>query len=200
VAPGGDAFLGRNRRFIGPFRGRVRDGNHYPSHHAGILGGGSRAVVYAKGLNMAFSLILVPLLAAALLAALPSNRWRPRFLPFLSLGHLVLVLRAVGLAPLPFLLEGRDGGDFATPVISGWGGWLVLDPLGKVFLLLVSVLFFLLMVYAPGYLAFRSDKPNRVLCVCLMLSLAMMTLVILSHHLGLMWVGMEATTLATAPG
>ena len=30
-------------------------------------------------------------------------------------------------------------------------------------------------------------------------SLAMMTLVTLSHHLGLMWVAMEATTLATAP-
>jgi hydrogenase-4 component F len=39
-----------------------------------------------------------------------------------------------------------------------------------------------------------------VLCACLLLTLAMMTLVILSHHLGLLWVAMEATTLATAPG
>jgi hydrogenase-4 component F len=33
-----------------------------------------------------------------------------------------------------------------------------------------------------------------------MLSLGMMTLIILSHHLGLMWVAMEATTLTSAPG
>src|SRR5947207_2920570 len=32
-----------------------------------------------------------------------------------------------------------------------------------------------------------------------MAALAMMTLVALSHHLGLMWVAMEATTLVSAP-
>src|SRR4029079_15395147 len=35
---------------------------------------------------------------------------------------------------------------------------------------------------------------------CLMLSQGMMTLIILSHHLGLMWVAMETTTLISAPG
>src|SRR4029079_2500367 len=35
---------------------------------------------------------------------------------------------------------------------------------------------------------------------CLMLSQGMMTLIILSHHLGLMWVAMETTTLVSAPG
>src|SRR5262249_40933747 len=52
----------------------------------------------------------------------------------------------------------------------------------------------------PAYLALRPDRPNRVLCACLPISLSMMTLVILAHHLGLMWVAMEATTLASAPG
>src|SRR5207245_2882632 len=42
-------------------------------------------------------------------------------------------------------------------------------------------------------------RSNRVFCACLLLSLSMITLVILSHHLGLMWVAMEATTLAMAP-
>src|SRR5262249_22579268 len=42
-------------------------------------------------------------------------------------------------------------------------------------------------------------RPNRIFCACFLLSLGMITLVILSHHLGLMWVGMEATTLALAP-
>jgi hydrogenase-4 component F len=133
-------------------------------------------------MTMAFGLILVPLLTAALLVAIPSNRWRPWLLPLGSLAHLALV----GLA-------------LQVPVVAEQEGWLVLDPLGKVFLLLIGILFFLCMLYAPGYLANRSDKPNRVFCGCLMLALAMMTLVILSHHLGLMWVAMEAATLATAP-
>ena len=41
---------------------------------------------------------------------------------------------------------------------------------------------------APGYLAVRSERPNRVFCANLFVSLAMMNLVILSRHLGLMWV------------
>jgi hydrogenase-4 component F len=86
----------------------------------------------------------------------------------------------------------------AGATVSGLGGWLLLDPLGKVFLGFISVLFFLCSLYAPGYLALRSDRPNRVLCTCLFASLAMMTLVTLSHHLGVMWVAMEATTLVSA--
>jgi hydrogenase-4 component F len=62
----------------------------------------------------------------------------------------------------------------------------------------VTVLFFLCSLYAPGYLAQRGDRPNRLLCASLFGSLATMTLVALSHHLGLMWVAMEATTLITA--
>src|SRR5439155_2035251 len=53
-------------------------------------------------------------------------------------------------------------------------------------------------LYAPGYLALRSERQNRVFCANLFAMLATMTLVILSHHLGLMWVAMEATTLISA--
>src|SRR5207253_2384009 len=48
-------------------------------------------------------------------------------------------------------------------------------------------------------LSVRADRPNRVFCANLFVSLALMTLVTLAHHLGLMWVAMEAITLATAP-
>ena len=85
------------------------------------------------------------------------------------------------------------------PAASRPGDWLVLDPLGKVFLLFVSVLFLLCGTYTATYLARGQERSNRVFCTCQLLSLAMMTLVILSHHLGLMWVAMEATTLAMAP-
>jgi hydrogenase-4 component F len=132
---------------------------------------------------MAELLVCFPLAWAAVAFAVPSNRWRPWVLPLGGFVQLVLVARAL-----------------QEPRLTGWDNWLNLDPLGKVFLGLIGVLFFLCACYAPGYLAHREQRNNRVLCACLMLSLAMMTLIILSHHLGLMWVAMEATTLVSAPG
>lgn len=135
---------------------------------------------------MAYWLIAFPLVMAAVTFAVPSNRWRPWLLPLGALGHLGLV--GVALS---------QPGD--APAVSGLGGWLLLDALGKVVLGFISVIFFLCSLYAPGYLAIRSDRPNRIFCANLLAVLASMTLVVLSHHLGLMWVAMEATTLATAP-
>jgi len=132
---------------------------------------------------LALALILWPCLAAAVVYAIPSNRWRPALLPLASLGHLALTWRALG-----------------EPRVAALGDWLLLDPLGKVVLAFISVLFLLCSLYAPGYLQQRGERDNRVLCGCLLLSLGMMSLMILSHHLGLMWVAMEATTLASAPG
>ena len=114
---------------------------------------------------------------------LPSNSWRPWLLPIGGLVHLMMTANA---------LQAAEG--------LGFNGWLNLDPLGKIFLGLVSLLFFLCACYAPGYLAQRHLRNNRVLCACMMLSLGMMSLIILSHHLGLMWVAMETTTLVSAPG
>lgn len=135
---------------------------------------------------MIYLLIMFPLVMAAVTFAVPSNRWRPWLLPVGALAHLGLVADAI--------FQSDDG-----TVLSGLGGWLLLDPLGKVILGFLSVLFFLCALYAPGYLALRADRPNRVFCANLFVTLTMMALVTLSHHLGLMWVAMEATTLVSAP-
>src|SRR6185436_7376040 len=86
----------------------------------------------------------------------------------------------------------------AGPTSTAYG-WLVLDPIGIPILLTVCVLFFCLSLYAPGYLRLRDDRPNRVFCACLLFLMGMMSLVIFAHHLGLMWVAIEATTLASGP-
>ncbi len=135
---------------------------------------------------MIYLLVLFPLAMAVLTFASDSNRWRPWLLPLGASGQLGLVLAIL-----------RQPAD-QSPV-TGLGGWLLLDPLGKVVLGFLTVLFFLCSLYAPGYLALRADRPNRVFCTNLFASLSMMTLVTLSHHLGLMWVAMEATTLVSAP-
>jgi hydrogenase-4 component F len=131
---------------------------------------------------MLLLLVFLPLLGASLAFAIPSNRWRPWLLPVASVGHLLLVFRALAAPPAPAL-----------------GNWLALDALGKLFLIFVSVLFLLSTTYTASYLTRAHERSNRIFCTCLLVSLSMLTLVILSHHLGLMWVAMEATTLAMAP-
>jgi hydrogenase-4 component F len=132
---------------------------------------------------MAELLVCLPIAWSALAFLTPSNRWRPWVLPPAALTHLVITVWAL-----------------QQPALTGFHEWLRLDPLGKIFLGLIGVLFFLCACYAPGYLALRQHRDNRAICSCLLLGLSMMTLVILSHHLGLMWVAMEATTLVSAPG
>ena len=131
---------------------------------------------------MPLALILLPLLAAAAAWVIPSDRRRPLLLPAVGAVHLGLTLAAL-----------------ASMEKVGYGVWLQLDPLGGVTLLTVSIVFMVCALYAPGYLEVRIDRPNRIVCAGMLVFLAMTSLLVLSQHLGLMWVAMEATTLATAP-
>lgn len=94
--------------------------------------------------------------------------------------HLVLVASAWVSAP-PSLLN----------------GWLALDALGLVVLTVASGLFFVVSTYAVAYV--RTERIGRGFASWLLAFLAAASLVALSHHLALLWVGMEGTTLALAP-
>ena len=128
------------------------------------------------------ALLLVPLLAAALAGTLPSERDRCLLLPIAAAGHLALALYAI-----------------AAPEASAFEGWLALDPPGRLVLLLLSVLFAICSVYAVGYLRYRRELSNRIFVPCLLLFHGMTTLVVCAQHLGLLWISVEAATLATAP-
>jgi hydrogenase-4 component F len=119
---------------------------------------------------------------AGLAVLIPSNRWRPWLVPAGGLVHLLLT----GYALL-------------QESVAALNGWLVLDPLSSLVLGFVSIVFFVCSLYAPAYLALRPERSNRLFCACLLMMLGMMTLVVMAHHFGLMWVAIEATTLATAP-
>jgi hydrogenase-4 component F len=131
---------------------------------------------------LALALILVPLVLAALAFALPSERWRPWLVPMGGATHLTLVLLAL-----------------RRPEVTAFEGWLLLDPLGRLILGFLSLFFFLCALYVPAYLALRRDRSNRIFCTCLLAFLGTTTLMTASHHLGLMWVALETTTLASAP-
>jgi hydrogenase-4 component F len=131
---------------------------------------------------MAVALFLVPLLFALAALATSAARLRHWLVPAGAVVHVVLVALAL-----------RSG------EVSALGGWLVLDDLGRVVLPLVSCLFLACAFYVPAYLRLRPERQSRVFCAALLAFLGAMSLIIVSHHLGLMWVAMEAGTLASAP-
>jgi hydrogenase-4 component F len=100
--------------------------------------------------------------------------------------------------------------DRPAPLLDGW---LAVDAAGLLFLSIASALFLAVAVYGVSYLH-REDpgqhrhftegilfvnEPEAVFTGCLLLFLASITLVTVSHHFGLLWVAVEATTLASAP-
>ena len=130
---------------------------------------------------MALVLIVLPLLLAVLAWMLPAGK-RPWLLPLSASLHAVLIL-AVLLAP--GLLPAGD--------------WLALDAPGRLVLLLVGLMNLCCGFYAVGYLKRRPERPNRVFVACLTALPSAMALAVLSQHLGLLWVAVEATALFSAP-
>jgi hydrogenase-4 component F len=127
-------------------------------------------------------LIVAPLGFALVAFGVPSKRIRPWLVTVGAAVHATLTTYSLG-SEQPAALD----------------GWLVLDPLGKLVLAFLSLFFLICSFYAPAYLGHRPERNNRTFCTALLAFLGMMTLVVLSHHLGLMWVGVEATTLISAP-
>jgi hydrogenase-4 component F len=132
---------------------------------------------------MVFALLSIvpPILLAVVAFFWPADRTRPVWL---------VVAGAVHLAASALALT--------TPNPAP-DQWLALDPPGRLVLGLISVLFGACSVYAIGYLRARTSRPNRIFCAALLMFLGMMTFITWTQHLGLMWVAVEATTLASAP-
>ena len=142
------------------------------------------------------ALLLIPAIAAVLSLAIRNALVRRIILVLAATGHTAVTIAAWHMEPAPLL-----------------DGWLMLDKPGLLFLTITSVLFLACSFYAFGYLTGEAGKkkqdfeegvlftnaPGAVFCACLEMFLATMTLVTVSRHLGLLWVAMEATTLASAP-
>jgi hydrogenase-4 component F len=153
---------------------------------------------------MALALVLVPL-AAGLLALLPVLQRLP------LVRRALLLATAVAHAALTLAVWAGWPDQRPAPALNGW---LALDAAGLLFLSITSVLFLAAAVYAVGYLGREAapaphadwaegtlfvNEPEAVFVGCLLLFLAAMTGVTLSQHFTLLWVCVEATTLASAP-
>lgn len=145
---------------------------------------------------MILALILIPLLAGILAFVMKGNIPRRCLLVGTALVYVVLTAGMIFSPPAPVLK-----------------GWLLLDDLGLIFLGITSGVFLMTSIYAVGYLksepqssirdeeegVFFDNEPESVFVGCLLVFLGTMTLVCTARHMGLIWVGVEGTTLASAP-
>src|SRR5262245_45915119 len=131
-------------------------------------------------------LIVVPIAVGLGLLAIRSA-WLRNLLLVLTAGSHLLLVGRLWFQELPR---------------HGWTSFFRLDSPGLILLTLASVLFFVSLLYGIDYLRHerhRGALPRRVYDACLLFFLASMSLVLTSNHLGLLWVAVEATTMASAP-
>ncbi len=141
-------------------------------------------------MNSEHLLLIEPLLGGLLCGFLPKVRLRRMVLVLFALGHFALTLVCVA--------KGSD----AHP-----GNLIGLDALSLLFLLIVSGLFLPASIATVRYLSQQEEKVSSrtlfsresIFTGSLLLFLFAMTLAILSRHIGLFWMAVEGTTLASAP-
>ena len=145
---------------------------------------------------MILVLLLVPLVSGVLAFAIRPNWPRRALLVLAALGHGAVTLACWNHTPRPLV-----------------DSWIAIDSVALLFLSITTVVFLMAAVYAVGYLAREArpvaegpgeeapfaNFPEATFTGCLLVFLAAMTLVLVSQHWGLMWVAVEATTLASAP-
>jgi hydrogenase-4 component F len=77
--------------------------------------------------------------------------------------------------------------------------YFAVTPEGLLSLLVISLLFFLISIYTVGYLRASEIRSENIFTGSMLLFLSTMTMVTLSDHIMVMWIAIEATTLASAP-
>jgi len=113
---------------------------------------------------------------------------------FLSRQHGRILLMATGAAHL--LVSALLWLNRPTALFSAY---FAVTPEGLLSLLVISLLFFLISIYTTAYLEAADIQRERMFTGSMLLFLATMTMVTLSDHIIVMWIAIEATTLASAP-
>lgn len=126
-------------------------------------------------------LILVPVVFGALCLALPSSRLRLASLVAGALAHL-------GVTIWSWQPDFHAEGD----------AFFEVEPLGHLFLSLISLLFAATSVYFVGYHR-KTLVSQRIFLACILGLLAALSALCLSRHLGMLWVAMETASLAVTP-
>ncbi len=113
------------------------------------------------------------------------------FLPK-SIGRFLLVLTGAVHLVLSFMLW-RDQPQ------AVFDRYFAVTPEGMLSLLVISLLFFLISIYTVGFLKESKIQSEGLFTGAMLVFLATMTMVTLSDHIMVLWIAIEATTLASAP-
>jgi hydrogenase-4 component F len=124
---------------------------------------------------------LTPMLTGVAAFFLPRDSARP-LLVFTGGAHLLISLFLWVFRPEAVLAE-----------------YFSLSAEGLLSLLVISLLFFLISIYTTGYLKKTRIRSEHIFTGSMLLFLATMTMVTISDHIMVMWIAIEATTLASAP-
>lgn len=125
--------------------------------------------------------ILIPLAAGAIVFIMPR-----------TLGRLVMVLS--GPLHLGVALAGAWG---SLPVLLP--AYFSLSPLGIVVLLLTSFLYCMVAIYTLSYLEEVEMSNEQFVSGSMLIFLAAMSMAAIADHVIMLWIAIEATTLASAP-
>ena len=123
----------------------------------------------------------------------------PAFAALGAYAHKAVAFRTGWLVAAAAVHLGLVSWVWANPPAPVLDGWIAADAMGLIVLSVVSGVFLMSAVYAVGYLRRENPRGGRAFVSCLLAFLASASLVTLSQHLGVLWVGMEATTLSLAP-
>jgi hydrogenase-4 component F len=126
--------------------------------------------------------IALPLAFAALALAWRNDATRPVLLPAAGVLHLALCVTLLVVRPA------------VAP-----GAWLGFDAVAAAMLPAVSLLFALCGFYAVAYLRLRAGRPNKIFVASLLAVLGLLSAGHQARQLGVLWVAVEAVTLATVP-
>ncbi len=113
------------------------------------------------------------------------------FLP-IAMGRKLLVVTGSIHLVLSLLL-------WVTRPEAIYKSYFAVTPEGMLSLLVISLLFFLISIYTMAYLEESNLKGEKIFTGSMLLFLSTMTMVTLSDHIMVMWIAIEATTLASAP-
>ncbi|RPJ11387.1 MAG: hydrogenase [Desulfobacteraceae bacterium] len=93
---------------------------------------------------------------------------------------------------------------FSVMLLAGWSepffpAYFSVTPEGLLSLIVISLLFFLISIYTTAYIKKSDIRSENIFTGSMLLFLSTMTMVTLSDHIMVMWIAIEATTLASAP-
>lgn len=137
-------------------------------------------------------LILAPVVFGGICLALPGPRLRLATLVAGCAAHLGVTFWSWR----PGFAAPDDAG--GAPSEAGGAAFFEIEPLGHLFVTLVSVLFAATSIYFVGYHR-RALLSQRIFLACMLGLLAALSAVCVSRHLGVLWVAMEAASLAATP-